>query len=253
MFSKPNSIFLTGMVAAIASTSVLTAISTGSVIVSGTSSSTGFTVPTANDVLYHEPTLGGATGSYSASIANPPNATEASWNGSGGYRSDISGLGYLFDGIAPSNQFGNNWFGVAGGTGSSATVVTVPLQTASALDSIATYTVWGDSGRVNQSYSVSYSTDGGSTYTTLDSSVAYTYSLATTPAATEVVLTDSSGGALAGGAIITDLQFTFGPQQNNGVAYSEIAAYAPVPEPSTLSVLGVGAAGLLLLLRRRTA
>jgi hypothetical protein len=207
-----------------------TGIASANVVENNISGNNGFTVPTANDILL------GTTPIQSGGTYFPAD----------------SSLTALTDGIAPANPVNANppeFFGAEDGT-----VLTFNLSVTTNINSIVTYTGWQDSGRVNQNYTVSYSTDNGNTYTPL-TTVSYVFSGTSAPpgssgggipADTEVQLTSNSGPLITGA---TNLQFSFANVQNDGVGYTEIAAY--VPEPATLGLVAVGGLGLLLLKRRK--
>ena len=129
--------------------------------------------------------------------------------------------------------------------GSSITYTFAPTQ----LTSIFVYGGWNDKGRDQQSYTIQYSINNGTSYVDL---VAVNFNPAAPDpigqSANRVGVTDNAG-PLAGGAIITNLRFNANATENGYAGLAEIAAYA-VPEPS---VAALGALGVLGLLRRRRA
>ena len=215
---------LIGLAAAGLGSLSMVGISSGSVIETNSSSTaSSFTVATSGDLLLHN--------------------TSATQSG-GGYNS-ASSVTPLFDGLAPIQgvtAFSGNFYGALNGA-----TVTVPIASAT-IGSIITYSAWGGFGRYEQFYTLSYSTDGGTSYTAL-TTVAYDGPSPGTTMGLEVQLALST--PITG---VTDLQWTFNPNNiTNGVAYTELAAYAPAgaPEPATLGLLAIG--GLTLLARRRTS
>lgn len=216
---------LIGLAAAGLGSLSMVGISSGSVIETNSSSTaSSFTVVTSGDLLL--------------------NNTSATQSG-GGYLG-ASSVTPLFDGLAPISSVGatntGNFYGAQDGA-----TVTVPIASAT-IGSIITYTAWQNQGREHQNYTLSYSTDGGTSYTAL-TTVAYDGPSPGTTMGLEVQLALST--PITG---VTDLQWTFNPNNiTNGVAYTELAAYAPAgaPEPATLGLLAIG--GLTLLARRRTS
>ncbi|MGC8624966.1 MAG: PEP-CTERM sorting domain-containing protein [Phycisphaerae bacterium] len=218
-----------------------TGVASATIVEANSSSITGYTVTTANDILLGTANTGGSAGG------------SASYTG-GSFSPGGSTFSALTNGLAPANPVNTGQeFGAQGGTSTApaGTVITFALANATNIGSIVTYTGWQDAGRVNQNYTLSYSTNNGSSYTPL-TTVNYSFnypSYAGTPADTMVQLTSISGPLITGA---TDLQFSFfyPSVQNNGVGYSEIAAY-PVPEPASLGLMAAAGMGLLLLRKKR--
>ncbi len=113
-----------------------------------------------------------------------------------------------------------------------------------AITSIATYTGWSDNGRIDQDYTVSYSTvSAPNTFINL-ATVAFN----PTDDNTSVVITQ--GGAETMPTGVKSIQFTLANQQNGYVGWREfdVTGFAMIPEPSLVVLLGLG--GLLLFGRR---
>lgn len=171
------------------------------------------------------------------------------------------GVPALNDGVVGPIDTSKSVFATVGnGTGSGAnagTMVTFTLSMPVQLSSIVAYGGWVDSGRDEQNFDVLYSTDNGQTFTLLTTVSNKPATSQGLPSVVRTILTDDSGGALAEGAVITDLRFDFNWQngklgvENGWTGLTELAAYAVVPEPSAMALGLLG--GLALLRRRRTA
>lgn len=117
---------------------------------------------------------------------------------------------------------------------------------------IDTFTNYANS-RTGQKFDLYTSTDGGATWSPLTSvdiaNQADTTIIAASPYVDNYIrrvsTTNSSNAAIATG--VNALKFVFAtPTAGSGIAvYSEIAAYAAVPEPSSITLLAVGLFGLL--------
>jgi hypothetical protein len=206
----------------------------------------------------------------SAALVDPPNSAtnyalvtagdlligRPSSNTAGNFALEgTGGLPRLNDGAVPAtlnrtqaaNPTGFNFtdFATAGNTGG--TTVTYTLAAPSTITSIQTLGGWQDSGRDQQSYTVSYSTDG-TTFTPL-STINFnpTNVPANRPDATSVTLT-SPGDPLTN---VVAVKFDFNGTENGYSGYDELAVYGTTPEPASLGLVAV--AGLGLLARRRRA
>jgi len=148
----------------------------------------------------------------------------------------------LTDGSAPALLLGHPVVTGSGFAGiTNGLVLTYALSSPSTITGIDSFVSGADTGRNQQDYTLSYSTDNGSTYTTLNT-VAYTPPV--TDNNSEVALT----GTLAG---VTDIQFSFNNVENNEVGYSELVVTGEAPEPSTYALLGLSLVGLIFLARRK--
>ncbi len=99
---------------------------------------------------------------------------------------------------------------------SSGTVLTFALPNRSDITNMATYSYWSDSGRVNQAYIFSVSTNGGASFTTIQA-VDAVPSLSGGPYNLQVLFTIN--GAIKN---VTHVRFSFPSTQNNGVGYTEL-------------------------------
>lgn len=138
------------------------------------------------------------------------------------------------------------------GCGSDAgTTVTYTLGTASDIGSIDVYGGWGDGGRDQQKYTISYSTAGDpGTFLSL-TSVDFTFPDPNNhPLVSRVSFTDTTGTLAANVAAI---RFDFGHVEHEWAGYTEIDVFAPaaVPEPGTMALLGLATIGMTALRRRR--
>jgi len=171
------------------------------------------------------------------------------------------------------------------GTGglSGITSLTYVLSSATQLSAIQYFGGWTDDGRCSANFTVSYSTDNGATFTALIDPTGGFYQtygdpgpdiqvggmsgntpfgIATFarqnggqgPDANYVSITDTTG-LIGGGALITDLQFTFGvgPEGNGWDGLQQLTAIAAVPEPGVCVLFGVGLASLVGLRKRKVA
>jgi hypothetical protein len=114
------------------------------------------------------------------------------------------------------------------------------------LTGIDTYGGWNDQGRDQQLYTVAYSTvaDPG---TFIDiTSVNFNPTAGGDPSASQVSITDTTGTLASN---VGAVRFTFNQPaepENGYTGYVELDVFGtPVPEPTVLGVLAVGALGLL--------
>jgi len=124
--------------------------------------------------------------------------------------------------FGPANPFfpgGPLWF-------QSNTSYTWALPSASDITNVATYSGWQDSGRVNQDYTFSVSTDGGTTFHDI-TTVHAAPSISGSPLDLQVLLTPN-GAYIA--RSVTHVRFTFGNVQNGGVGYTELVVQG-MPSP----------------------
>ena len=112
------------------------------------------------------------------------------------------------------------------------------------LAEIVIYGGWNDGGRDQQNVDVLWSADNVS-FTSLGATLGGNNG-GNDPISHRNSITDD-GGTLASG--VRYIKLDFGNVENNYTGYTEIDAFAVVPEPSTTALLGLG--GLALILRRR--
>jgi hypothetical protein len=163
------------------------------------------------------------------------------------------GVGALTDGVFGGLGVTNNPGTAAYTIGDGTTLVYTLTGSALGYDirNINTYTGWGDNGRVNQDYTVYYSTVAAPATFIPIASVAFHPASLGTPQATEVLLS-SSTGVIA--TEVGEIEFVFAnPVQNDYVGYHELDVLGSTsyPEPASMAVLGF--AGVGLLARRRRA
>jgi hypothetical protein len=119
------------------------------------------------------------------------------------------------------------------------------------LTQLDTFVSW-DTGRDGQEYTVAYSTVAApNTFLTLATVPQFEPPVGTpfADSHTRIRLTDSTGVLATN---VASIRYTFTNFEANGTAYREIDAIGtPVPEPASLSLVGI--AGLALLSRRRKA
>jgi hypothetical protein len=127
------------------------------------------------------------------------------------------------------------------------------LDAAYTIGRIDSFTLW-DPSRTGQKYDLFGSTNGGTSWN-LITSVSYDGSAAVSDRDIRRISLTDSAGAITGLTGVNALKFHImdpGPggdtNFNNNSIYSEIAAYAAVPEPTAALLGGLG---LLSLLRRR--
>src|ERR1035437_5077361 len=111
----------------------------------------------------------------------------------------------------------------------SGTVLTYLLTDRSDITKVATYSSWPDGGRVNQEYTLSVSTNGGSSFTTI-TNVAAVPSVGGSPLQLQVMISPN-GPYIA--TNVTHVRFAFPSVQNNGVGYTELVVQG-TPSPAGL-------------------
>ena len=126
--------------------------------------------------------------------------------------------------------------------------VTYDLGGSFNLSSIITFGGWGDGGRDQQLYDVLASTDGIN-FTTLASFAGVNVG-GGTPISHRVALTEDSLPHLAAG--VTHVRLNFLDVENDFTGYTEMDVFgAPVPEPASAAIAGLGVLGVLAVCRRR--
>ena len=122
---------------------------------------------------------------------------------------------------------------------------------------IEVYSGWSDAGRYQQAYTIEYSlATAPTTFLTLTTvspypSDAFTNNDQRKGAMTE--LTSTSSQYLAGGKGIAEIKIVFNDTDALWTGYRELVVNGTVlPEPSTYALLAFGAAGLVILVRRRS-
>jgi hypothetical protein len=137
----------------------------------------------------------------------------------------------------------------ATGGNNGGTSVTYTLPTASNVTSIVVYGGWQDGGRDEQNYTVSYSTPlAPGTFLPITTVGFNPPDPGGLPQVTRVTLTDNAGNLASN---VQALRFDFGNTENGYSGYAEIDVIgAPVPEPTSLGLLALGALGLLSRRRR---
>ena len=112
------------------------------------------------------------------------------------------------------------------------TVLTFALANRSDITNFVTYSYWPDNGRVNQDYTLSVSTNGGSSFNTIQA-INATPSVGGSPIYLKVEL------AIAGSIKnVTHVRFSFPSTQNNGVGYPELVVQGTNSPASTLVAPG---------------
>lgn len=234
----------------------------GTVTVSDTGAILGYTSPPA----YNSLAVGqSATDSFVYSVFLPAAAATATTSGSGtGYTVSATDLlngnsGAVTSGSIDNREgtsgnlavLTNGQFGQANAIGGSEalaiqsnTQITYTLDTATnpqgySLSSIDVYSGWQDSGRDNQTYTVSYSTvDDPNTFVTFTGTSSVDFNPAVNSGKSTLA---AAGGVLANH--VSQIRFDFGPQESGHVGYREIdvAGYATPPTETSVTITVVGA------------
>ena len=157
----------------------------------------------------------------------------------------------LVDGL---HGAGNSVDNVAQNSGGSPAVAIFDLGTGANglgydLSDIVSIAAWGDSGFGNQVWTLEVAGVGSSSYSTL---VSVDYQPG--QQASRVTLSDISGGLASGVQFVRVSALPNAGGSNNRFVWRQLDVFgnstaAPIPEPSTTALLGLG--GLALILRRR--
>ena len=163
------------------------------------------------------------------------------------------GPGVLTDGLFPSpitrdggGPFQFSAFATGGNSGG--TSLTYLLGIPRNIGSIAVYGGWQDSGRDQQSYSVLYSLATAPAVFIPLTTVDFNPPGTTSPQLSKVTLSDTTG-VLASN--VAALRFDFNATENGYSGYSEIDAFAAVPEPGATGLLALAALGASARRRRK--
>ncbi len=204
-----------------------------------------------------------STNSNNTATAYPVSSTDliegatpiVNTNSQGGDESTATSPGVLTNGIFTPGKNSTDTYTIGPST------ITYNLGSAPKgynVTNINTYSSWQDYGRVNQDYTVWYSTvSAPSTFIEL-TPVNYdpsTYPTGPSNVNTTEVLINSTTGLMATGA--EDIQFVFSGVQNGYVGYNEfdVIGSATTPEPSSIVALlglcGMGLIGLVCYRRRK--
>ena len=166
------------------------------------------------------------------------------------------GLSVMTDGLLPAINDISIFATVGDNGGGGGTQAIYTFGSAVNLTDVQLYGGWVNFGRADVNTTVSYSTDGGSTYTLLGTENKDNGGGG--PVAFFVNFADDTTTYIGSNANITNLKFDFGPGLNgNGYqGMAEIVAHgvAATPEPSTIALGLSGALVLgLCMFRRRLA
>jgi hypothetical protein len=191
----------------------------------------GVFILTANQTA----TGGGFVPTWTLGAGSLINGKAPSATGSGTFTQEgAAGVTALTDdalGTSGGSLSGFATLGTSGGT--SVTYTLSGSSTGYNLSSIASYAGWGDSGRDQQAYTVSYSTASApATFTTLAVVNFNPVIPASTPSADRVILTPATSAPLAANVAAVKFSFTFPAGENGYSGYDEFQIFGTAATPA---------------------
>jgi hypothetical protein len=200
--------------------------------------------------------VGPFTPTYTPSGTDLINGTSPSAQ-TGNFSEEASGgVAVLTNGTSGTISGGNPGVNTLFATAGTGEQVTYSLNLAASpqgylITGIDAYGGWNDSGRDQQLYTVAFSTVANPGVFVNYTSINFNPAAAGDPSATRVQITDTMGVLASNVAAI---RFTFdqpGAPENGYTGYTEVDVFGrPVPEPTALGLIALGAAGLFARRRR---
>lgn len=148
----------------------------------------------------------------------------------------LTALGSLSIDLIPNNTTTTNYVTCGNGYGAGSNIVYTlpPSSNGYSLTNITVYGGWKDNGRDQQAYTVYYSTIGNPASFNLLARINYNPAVpAATASATQVIISDSAGGAIASNVAAVEFDFTSPASENGYCGYAAITIQGSLADAPT--------------------